>query len=287
MKRATKLSASVLLGAFIAGAGLTSGSAHAADRTGDGASQPPSPGVTRLEIPVVDDPSTMDALGRLKYETDRPGTDGWAPKGQRKNELRKPESIKAALGVSPFILPPDPGGYPSSASVKANQQGQQRNYWCGPATLVETLGQHPGATAGSQSWAASQLGTTTSGTTKDAMQRELNQWSGGFQYDRVDLPFKPSSTDVANFKSRLKVDINKTAGLAGVAFEVQGEPHLTGHPDQSKPIFHYFNIRVYSNDGSTTHYEDSATTVWPTVPPYSSKSTSTIVTIMGGRGYHW
>jgi hypothetical protein len=246
--------------------------------------------VTKLDIPVFDDPSTMDALGKLKYESDRPGTDGWVPKGQRKNELRKPESLKAALGVSPLSLPMEPGGYPSSAYVKANQQGQQTKYWCGPATLVETLGQHPGATNGTQSWAASQLGTTTSGTTKEAMQRELNQWSGGFRYDRVDLPFTPSSTDVATFKSHLKVDINKTAGLAGVAYEVPGGPRLTGHPDPGKNIYHYFNIRGYSGDGATTHYEDSAHGlggIWATVPAYSSKPTPTLVTIMGGRGYHW
>ncbi|MGW5242023.1 hypothetical protein ACWEOW_24090 [Monashia sp. NPDC004114] len=283
-----KRSASVLLAAFVASGALGVGSALAEGNSGTGASKTDVPGVTEVDIPVVDDPSAMDALGRLKYESDRPGTDGWVPKGQRKNELRKPESIKAALGASPLSLPPDPGGYPSSAYVKANQQGQQRDYWCGPATLVETLGQHPGATTGSQSWAASQLGTTTSGTTKDAMNRELNQWAGGFLYDRVDLPFTPSSTDVANFRSHLKEDINKTAGLAGVAMEVPGGLRLTGHPKFSdRTIYHYFDIRGYSNDGSTTHYEDSATTVWSTVPAYSYLGTSTIVTIMGGRGYHW
>ena len=119
------------------------------------------------------------------------------------------------------------------------------------------------------------------------MQRELNQWSGGFQYDRVDLPFTPSSTDIAVFRSHLKEDINKTAGIAGVAFEVYQGPRLKGHPDLREPIYHYFNIRGYSTDGSTTHYEDSATTVWSSVPPYSYLGTSLIVTIMGGRGYHW
>ncbi|GAB3067296.1 hypothetical protein GCM10027053_33650 [Intrasporangium mesophilum] len=287
MKRAIRRSASVLVVAFVASGGVVAGSALAVGNSGSGASKADAPGVTKLDIPVVDDPSTMDALGRLKYESDRPGTDGWVPRGQRKNELRKPESIKAALGISPLSLPPDPGGYPSSAYVKANQQGQQRDYWCGPATLVETLGQHPGATTGTQSWAASQLGTTTDGTTKDAMNRELNQWAGGFLYDRVDLPFTPSSTDVANFRSHLKEDINRTAGVAGVAYEVYQGPHLRGHPDNSKPIYHYFNIRGYSDSGSTTYYEDSATTVWPAVPAYSYLGTSTIVMIMGGRGYHW
>ncbi len=282
MNQARKLSTPILTGALVL-TGLAASPAQAASHGSKG----PGGGVTKVDVPVVDDPSTMDALGRLKYETDRPGTDGWVPKGQRKNELRKPETIKAARSVTPYILPPDPGGYPSSAYVKANQQGQQTNYWCGPATMVETLGQHAGATTGSQTWAARELGTTTSGTTKEAMQRELNQWSGGFPYDRVDLPFTPSSTDVANFKSRLKEDINKTAGIAGVAFEVHDGVRLTGHPNLPDNIYHYFNIRGYASDAATTYYEDSATTVWSTVPAYSSKPTSTLVTIMGGRGYHW
>lgn len=280
MNRGTAWAVSIALGATMA-----IPTTAAAANGGQGVQSNKS---TRVDVPVVDDRSQMDSLGKLKYDTDRPGSDGWVPKGQRKNELRKAESVAAASrGSIAYSLPPEPGGYPSTGYLKANQQGQQTGYWCGPATLVETLGQHPGATTGSQSWAASQLGTTTDGTSKDAMQRELNQWSGGFPYDRIDLPFTPSSTDVANFKYRLQKDVNTTAGIAGVAYEVHNGPRLVGHPNLSGNIYHYFNVRGYSNYADTTHYEDSATTVWSTVPAYSSISTSTVVTIMGGRGYHW
>src|SRR4029453_13444610 len=59
------------------------------------------------------------------------------------------------------------GGYPSSAHLAANQTSQATRYYCGPASVHETLG-----TIGislSQAAAATKLHTTTAGTA----------WSGG------------------------------------------------------------------------------------------------------------
>ena len=75
--------------------------------------------------------------------------------------------------------------------------------------------------------------------------------------------------------------------IAGDAWEVAGGPHLTGHP-ASQTIFHWFTVIGYGNYAATTTYEDSATSVWSSVPAYTfGFSSQTLVTILGGRGYVW
>ena len=59
------------------------------------------------------------------------------------------------------------GGYPSSASLVANQAPQATSYYCGPAAVHEALGAL--GVSLSQSAAATALHTTTNGTA----------WSGG------------------------------------------------------------------------------------------------------------
>jgi hypothetical protein len=75
--------------------------------------------------------------------------------------------------------------------------------------------------------------------------------------------------------------------LIGDAWEVPNGPHLVGHPVNLE-IYHWFTINGYNDWGNQTQYMDSATTIWPSVPPYTSNfSSSTLVTILGGRGYVW
>ena len=77
--------------------------------------------------------------------------------------------------------------------------------------------------------------------------------------------------------------------LIGDAYEVVGGLHLVGHPDSN--IFHWFDIRGYANSGADTLYEDSvagSSITWAAnVPAYSTISSDTVVSIMGGRGYTW
>jgi len=169
------------------------------------------------------------------------------------------------------------------AHLTPSQQGEARMYWCGPAALVSTL-KEGGHGSRTQSWAAGVLHTTTNGTDMDRMLSALNAYSGGFKYDEV-FESGSWSSYVSAYESHLKSDINAGEGLVGNAYEVPGGPHLPGHPDHL--IYHYIAIDGYSNNGSTTHYADPATTVWSTVPAYSNISSSLLVRIMGGRGYYW
>jgi hypothetical protein len=112
-------------------------------------------------------------------------------------------------------------------------------------------------------------------------------------YVAVGLPWSPTKSQVKTFEVDLVTDVNHNGGvpLAGNAYEVPGGPHLVGHP-VNQTIFHWFDIRGYRKSGATTDYEDSvhgASSIgWAaTVPAYSSLPSSTIVSIIGARGYAW
>ncbi|MCX4807236.1 hypothetical protein ACFWWM_42175 [Streptomyces sp. NPDC058682] len=78
---------------------------------------------------------------------------------------------------------------------------------------------------------------------------------------------------------------NAGASTVGNSMEVYNGPHLVGHPNNSSTIYHWFPLQGY--DGDWAAYLDSATTVWSSVPARSGMPNSPLVTIMGGRGYHW
>jgi hypothetical protein len=189
-------------------------------------------------------------------------------------------------GVQTTTVTPDAGPVTHGsgwAKLTPSQQGEQRNYWCGPAALVSTL-KESGHGTRTQSWAAGVLGTTTNGTDMGGMLSALNAYSGGFKYDEV-FESGAWSSYVSGYESHLKSDIDSGNGLVGNAYEVPGGPHLAGHPNEL--IYHYIAIDGYYDNGATTHYADPATTVWSTVPAYSKISSSLLVRILGGRGYYW
>jgi hypothetical protein len=173
----------------------------------------------------------------------------------------------------------------SSLYLAANQQTQQRSYWCGPASVVEALGQMDRTY--SQGFIATQLGTTTSGTDWSngsgyPVANVLNDYDNGKNYYvAVGLPGDPSSSQISTFESDLVDDIGVGAPLDGDAVMVEGGPHLAGAPDQATPIYHWFDIRGYSGSGATTYYEDSAFTA------YGDQSSSSVAIIVGSRGYMW
>jgi Peptidase_C39 like family len=176
-----------------------------------------------------------------------------------------------------------------------NQQGQQRSYWCGPATVSEVAYSMyydgRGAIPVSQSTAASYMGTTTDGTSVGAFVNGLNAYVGrpvaGWNwYAFVWLSYSPTSTERSNFVSYLEFDVDRGWPVGGDAWEEAYGPHLKGHP-YNQTIFHYVELGGYGSYGGSIYYADSATTVWSTVPPYSWFDMQTMITILGGRGYAW
>jgi hypothetical protein len=187
-------------------------------------------------------------------------------------------------------------GLPAALDLRATQQAQALEYYCGPATVAEMLaqvGRHV-----SQAAVARELGTGPAGTNwADAggypVPDVLNANQGKNNYVPVALPAVPVLAQVREFEADLVADLNHGGGapLAGNAYEVAGGPHLAGNP-VSLTIFHWFDIRGYQDSGAVTDYEDSvhgASSVgWSAgVPAYSSLSSAVIVAILGDRGYDW
>ena len=193
---------------------------------------------------------------------------------------------------------------PTDFSIGQNQQGQQKTYWCGPAAMSEADGFL--GSSYSQTSEATTLKTDTNGTAwsgvnanvpaayltghpmRDVLVYHYYVLTGiDAAYAVVSVPYTPTQTDVNKYVSNLTFDISNYWPVVGNAWEVAGYAHLTGHPS-NQTIFHWFTIYGYHSSGSRTSYEDSATTVWSTVPAYTdSFSSSTLVTILGGRGYVW
>jgi hypothetical protein len=172
-----------------------------------------------------------------------------------------------------------------------NQQGQQRSYWCGPATVSEIAWTVPGPSNVNQSTAASWMGTNTSGTSTGQETSGLNHFVGvpdyGWNfYAFVSMDGNPTSSQRSAFYSDLQTDVSLNSPVGGDAWEVPGGPHLVGHPSNLQ-IFHWFEIGGWSNNSGKVYYADSATTIWSSVPPYSWYNTYNLETILGGRGYAW
>lgn len=171
-----------------------------------------------------------------------------------------------------------------------NQQGEQRNYWCGPATVSMVAWTVPGPSNVSQSTAANWMGTNTSGTGTGQETSGLNHFVGvpdyGWNfYGFVSMNGSPTSSQRAAFLADLQTDVYLNSPVAGDAWEVVNGPHLVGHPNQQ--IFHWFEIGGWNTNNGKSYYADPATSVWSSVPPYSWFSTYTLETILGGRGYAW
>jgi hypothetical protein len=189
-----------------------------------------------------------------------------------------------------------PSALPASKNLKQTQRAQINSYYCGPATVSEMLAQM-GKTVG-QRKSARELGTNKGGTgwsdgSGYPVPEVLNMNQSRNNYVAVGLPWSPTKHEIKTYEVDLVTDINHKGGapLAGDAYEVAGGPHLVGHP-VNQTIFHWFDIRGYKNSGATTDYEDSvhgASSIgWAaTVPAYSSLPSSTIVNIVGARGYDW
>jgi hypothetical protein len=185
---------------------------------------------------------------------------------------------------------------PVARDLAGTQRPQNRNYFCGPATISEMLAQM--GVYLSQWRAGRQLGTTPSGTDWSnasgyPVPQVLNKHQSRNVYVAVGLPWSPTSSQVRTYEIDLVTDINHHGGvpLAGNAYEVPGGPHLVGNP-LGQAVFHWFDIRGYSGSGAVTDYEDSvhgaASIGWSgAVPAYSSLSSVTIVDILGARGYDW
>ena len=198
----------------------------------------------------------------------------------------------------PGVIPCCGGGgsEPNDLNIAGSQQAQQTSYWCGPATAAEALKAFN--VSKTQSQMATSLGTTTNGTDwSDSggypTVNTMDAYESTNGYVAVALPANPTSSQITTFEDDDVTDVYGVgAPLLGDAYETYNGPHLVGHPNQATPIYHWFDIRGYEDKGVDTDYEDSvhgaSSISWSSgVPAYSTLASSTIVQILGGRGYDW
>ncbi|MEX2157991.1 MAG: hypothetical protein WEB04_01160 [Dehalococcoidia bacterium] len=187
-------------------------------------------------------------------------------------------------------------------SIGRLYQGQWNSYYCGPAAVAEALAIKPGrfgvVDQGAAAWL---LNTDPDGTdwyggparvplaynTGYPVRDVLNYEIGTAWYVPHALPYSPSSDDISTYVNSMVANINQRWPVLGDAWEASFGSHLRGHP-LSQEIFHWFTISGYEDGGDTTNYMDSATTVWAAVQGWNTLfPSSTLVTILGGRGYVW
>jgi len=215
-----------------------------------------------------------------------------ATAGAGSNATASTATSSSAMGVAAAAMTTD--------SLSADQNPQKTSYWCGPASVNEALGQM--GKWFTQAQLAQELGTTTAGTawsggpttTGFPVPDVMNAHQTRNYYIPTAVSYSPSSAEVSYYKANLVYNISTVrAPLIGDAYEMAGSVyHLAGHPDDHT-IYHWFDIRGYANGGASTMYEDSVHGAddvigWAwRVPAYSTMPSSSIVTIVGGRGYVW
>ena len=221
------------------------------------------------------------------------------PRGRSKRGLPAPR-MTAAMSRANRIRQATAERYVAAAhravarDLRRTQLPQRHGNFCGPATVTEMLLQ-----MNVRFWqraAAKALGTDASGTDWSnrhgfPVPKVLNAHQDRHSYVAVALPWSPTRRQIAVFRTDLISDIGHGAPIAGNGYEVAGGPHLVGHPP-GQTILHWFDIRGYSRSGALTSYEDSvhgASSIgWSaSVPAYSTLPTSTVVIILGARGYVW
>jgi hypothetical protein len=208
------------------------------------------------------------------------------------------QSVPGFPGALPFTLCCGGGGFPSSASLVANQTPQITSYYCGPAAVHEAL--DAVGVSLSQSAAAAALHTDTRGTAWSGAGTSpsnypvpdvLNRYQSRNHYVPQYVASATSSA-INQYELDLESDIaGVRAPVVGDAWEVPNGYHLNGHPTD-RQILHWFEIRGYYSSGGYTLYEDSvhgaSSISWSgNVPAYSNLPSSQIVSIFGGRGYVW
>lgn len=197
--------------------------------------------------------------------------------------------------------------YPTAMYLNVTQDSQATNFYCGPAAgyaLLGFLGPSTSAYSDQLSLSQGSLATNnyfetdywgetplTGGLKAFPVPQALNRWRQGTDagyYEAVTW----GAVNTATFINDLQIDIYAGFPLLGNVSEVNGSPHLVGHPlDQN--ILHWMAIYGYSSNGDNTSYADSVagTTFWywsGDVPAYSGYTTSTLVTSMlAGMGYVW
>lgn len=204
----------------------------------------------------------------------------------------------ARRGVSPACPSLNDGPYALCGQnwVGLTQQPQQTYYYCGPATAHEVLGVRGVNVSQSTLAGNNYLKTDADGGTNwspQVMAPTLNALTNSVYYVPVNGSGAGGGFSSSTWQSDLTADVDNGWAIAGNTVEYSGtnNPHLVGHPTDLT-IYHWIGIYGYQNYGNYTMYADSihGTTFWSwavNVPATSSYSSSSMTTLLNGRGFVW
>jgi hypothetical protein len=180
--------------------------------------------------------------------------------------------------------------FPTARSLGVVQVGQNKSYYCGPASGYEIIRYLHGAgftsrfdrTSPGQAGLANVNHMETDKYAKTDWARAdwtrgVNRWRGVNWYVQVHAPSG----------SLLKSVAAQSIGGNGMPFsgdtvEYQGGSHYNGHPDRT--IGHWITAYAYSSSGSSISWADSSTTSFPRASRYFSYSASSFASFLQGNG---
>lgn len=174
---------------------------------------------------------------------------------------------------------------PVKKVLNVSWQGQQRYYWCGPASTRMALSTRTGAPP-SQTALASALGTTVNGTDSiEQVRGVLNRTLGTTWFETKAMADPPTAAQ----RDLLKRDIllNIGSGYPIVANVISGW-RPPGYPGGT--IYHYVTVVGYDQSGDRVLIADPAGacaggSTWCNVPQTYWISTRDLGTWIGGKGY--
>lgn len=164
----------------------------------------------------------------------------------------------------------EPAPTPTARRLAISVQGQQNNYYCGPASgrmILQAIGRtrsHGTNVALSQSALATStyMSTNSQGATRWArgdFEKGLNTWIRGTStgdYRRV------ASPSVNQFQGSLLSNIGRQGRPFGVStVEFKGGKHYNGHP-KDQTIGHWIVAYGYRSSGESGYFVDPAYTIW-------------------------
>lgn len=181
---------------------------------------------------------------------------------------------------------------PSEFTLGTRQVGQQRNWWCGPATGFVVLkyknkltkngvNLSQAALAGSGYMRTDQHYNAGTGATNwgdGDMARGLNNW-GSLAYTQVSNPGS------SRLKTYLQSKIPSGRPLPLATYEAGGGQHYNYHPNSST-IRHWITGYGYTTSGTIVKYHDSATTIpgWTGVTPSRTMQTVNMANFISRYG---
>ena len=173
----------------------------------------------------------------------------------------------------------------TSKILGLSQYGQQKSYWCGPATaymIMKYLGITTSRYAGYE-WGLSQnsfasvpyLKTEQNGATRfslNVMAPALNHWrenrAAGFY-----VQYTPGAVPAASFGDLMIYSAGIGMPNTPATVEYANEAHYNGHR-ADVTVGHWLVGYGYASSGAVGYFADPATTVWSGVQPKFTYTTS-------------